>query len=292
VDIDAEDSLGIPGQDPASEGVSDQKLLEVCVIRLPRMSNFTDFDPLQLEPGVNVRFVSRGEQLSDADLIVLPGSKSTVEDLDWLRTNGISETLLKLLGQPDGPLLLGVCGGYQILGVRIVDGIESNSPEVDGLGLLPVETVFHPEKTTRRRSGSALGMVSPELIGADISGYEIRHGDPQPVAGAVAASDGAAGPWISLSDRYGTVDEGWAEPEAGVFGTSLHGLFENDGVRMAILTMAAARRGKRFDDSGMRFGALRQRRLDRLADAVEGALDMEGLKSVISSARSADGGGR
>ena len=155
--IDAEDSLALRA--PARDGAT----LDVAVVRLRWMSNFTDLDALASEPGVSVRFTRSAADIERADLVVLPGTKATVEDLQGLREAGLDRALI----ERSGPTL-GICGGYQMLGLTIDDDVESGAGRVDGLGLLPVTTRFTPEKLLQRVSGTVWDV--------EATGYEIRHG--------------------------------------------------------------------------------------------------------------------
>jgi len=252
VDLDAEDSLALPRPGAAA---TDDVTLDVAVVRFPRISNFTDVDALGIEPGVGVRYVSDVASLGAPDLVVLPGSKATVSDLDWLRGRALDRAIAA-----GAAAVLGICGGYQMLGRAIVDDVESGRGRVDGLGWLDVETTFAPDKVTRQRRGTALGHR--------ISGYEIRHG----------ATTGGR-PWIALDDAYGRTAEG---AEAGaVRGSSLHGLLEEDAFRAAFLAEVAAVRGKRFSPSGVSFAAARQAQIDRLADVLEAHLDLAAIDVLL-----------
>ena len=185
-----------------------------------------------------------------------------VADLDWLRGRGLDRAIAGT-----DALVLGVCGGYQMMARALIDDVESGRGRVDGLGWLDVEVTFDPEKVTRQRRGVAMGQR--------VSGYEIHHG-------RVDAGPAAPG-WIHLDDVYGAGDEGAVEPvEARFLGTTLHGLFEEDGFRDALLRQVAERRGAAFPGSSISFPAARQARFDRLADLVEAHLDMERLLSVVT----------
>lgn len=310
VALDAEDSLALGGPRPRAVGPALGDELDVAVVRLPRLSNFTDLDALALEPGVSVRYVERAGELGDPDLVVLPGTKATVADLAWVRARGFERALRAALSRRS--TLLGICGGYQMLGEVIEDGVESPEPEVAGLALLPTRTRFSPEKVVRQRRGVVDGIA--------IEGYEIHHGVVSValrggVPGLAAASAGAgparpdgspawsggagsarrtrreaggAGglqPWLRLTDGFGDEEEGVADAGRGIFATSLHGLFEGDEVRASFLAEVAARRGKRFVPAGVSFRAAREAQLDRLADAVQSYLDTTALLAAIDDAR-------
>jgi adenosylcobyric acid synthase len=273
-------------------------VLDVAVVRYPRIANFSDFDPLRMEPSVRVRFVSSLGELGEPDLVVLPGSKATVSDLAWLSSSGIANCILSWARRPDAPVILGICAGYQILGEGIDDRFESKQGIVRGLGLLPVETTFEPDKLLRRRSGIAT------LAGATrkVEGYEMRNGRPRLALVASGAggsrrwspSEGplpGARPWIFFDDGYGCQEEGALRQEPSlVLGTSLHGLFENDELRFDLLSMVAKARGKVFAPSGLSFGALREEWIDHLADMVETHLDLSRLVSDLIQPTGAKGG--
>ncbi|MFN2538737.1 MAG: cobyric acid synthase, partial [Mycobacteriales bacterium] len=151
LELDVEDSLGLSAR-VAPVPALGRDVLRVSVVRLPRLSNWTDIDALRSEPGVLVRFAETAEELADADLVVLPGTRQTLADLAWLRARGIDRALLR----HDGPVL-GICGGFQMLGTSIIDEVESRAGAVEGLGLLPVSTVFGAEKVLRRPLGAWRG---------------------------------------------------------------------------------------------------------------------------------------
>jgi adenosylcobyric acid synthase len=273
VAIDAEDSLAL-ASDSVWAGGSDVLPLggsiDVAAVRFPRVSNFTDLDALASEPGVTVRWVSHSEQLGDPDIVVLPGTKATVADLEWLRARRLDAAVRVLLGSAAPPVLIGICGGYQMLGRRIVDeqGVESTSPVTDGLGLLDIETVFVPEKRTVRRRGRT-------PAGTEVTGYEIHHG-------AVRVSDSTRR-WFDLDAAGDDVGpEGVADPERGLYGTTLHGVFENDALRSELLAVVAERRGKDWRPSGRSFADVRAAQLDRVADACAAHLDLDALWRIVA----------
>jgi adenosylcobyric acid synthase len=247
--LDSEDALDLDGR----RAVDRDAALRVAVIRLPRISNFTDVDALGLEPGVDVLFASDPRDVTDADVIVLPGTRATISDLRWLRSRGLDRAILDhaAAGRP----VLGICGGFQMLGrsVSDPDGVEGDAgTEVEGLGLLDVTTTFEAEKVLRLPVGEALG--------APASGYEIHHG----------------------RIARGGDEEFLGGARAGhVFGTMWHGSLESDGLRRAFLAQAAELLGRPYVASDVSFAERRDARLDLLADLVEQKLDVEALLALV-----------
>ncbi|WP_419993879.1 cobyric acid synthase [Streptomyces boninensis] len=253
--IDEEDGLRVSLRGAVRESTvappHGADVLRVAVAAVPLMSNFTDVDALAAEPGVVVRFVDRAEELVDADLVVLPGTRGTVRALAWLRERGLAEAIARRAAE--GRPVLGICGGFQMLGERIEDEVESRAGAVDGLGLLPVRVRFAVEKTLARPVGEALG--------ESVEGYEIHHGVAD-VRGGEAFLDGC---------RVG-----------GVWGTHWHGSLESDGFRRAFLRRVAADAGRAFVPApDTSFGALREEQLDRLGDLIEQHADTEALLRLI-----------
>jgi adenosylcobyric acid synthase len=270
VPVAAEDSLDLDGRH--GPAVAD---IDVAVIRIPRIANFDDFEPLAREPRVRVRFVRDPGELAAADLIVLPGSKNTIGDLAWLRAAGLAEAIVAAAhaGRP----VLGVCGGYQMLGETLRDplGIESPAGEARGLGLLPVVTTFAPAKTTVRvtaRATAKTGLFA-HACGLALSAYEIHVG--------VTERQGGDHPF-TVTRRNGLATEhadGALDARGNVLGTYLHGLFADDGLRRALLVELAALKGLAPDPGwGRSSGA---DRYDRLADIVGGALDLTLLARLL-----------
>jgi len=259
--LDAEDAvaygrvLGRPGAPLGTEW------LRVAVVRLPRISNATDAEALAIEPGVRVRLTVEPAELDDADLVVLPGTKSTVDDLHWLREAGLADAIHRhaAAGKP----VLGICGGFQMLAERIHDDVESRRGTVAGLGLLPIEITFRPQKALGRPIGHGLG--------APVGGYEIHHG-------VVSAQLEPVPPLLTYAD---------GRPEGaryrGVYGTHWHGAFESDDFRRAFLTEVAATAGRR----GFRaapdtsFAAARTATVDLLGDLIEEHVDTASLWRLI-----------
>ena len=251
--LDVEDSLGLDVRPSSVAPPYGEQTLRVAVVRLPRISNFTDLDALAAEPGVAVSFATTPAGLADADLVVLPGSRATVADLGWLHERGLAAEITRRAraGRP----VLGICGGYQMLAREILDDVESLAGAVPGLGLLPARVEFAPEKTLRRPAG--------EAYGERVHAYEIHHG--------VVAVDGGE-PFL------GGCRDG------AVWGTTWHGALENDGFRRAFLADVARTAGRAFAPApDTDFAALREAQLDALGDLVEHHLDTGALARLIES---------
>jgi adenosylcobyric acid synthase len=263
-----EDSLGLEAM---SAGDIGEARVVVAVPRLPHIANFDDLEPLAAEPGVAVRFVTRPEAIADADVVVLPGSKTTVADLAWLRERGLDAAIDT--AAREGRIVVGVCGGYQMLGQRLddPDRVESDSSSVAGLGLLPVVTTFAHAKTTRRVRARVLpGGPLGAAADAPVDAYEIH-------CGRTTAHGGA--PVFAMGDDATCGVDGAPALEGtrvgSVLGTYLHGCFSSGPLRRALLTAAAARRGVAPD---LRWGRdTLADRYDRLADHVAAALDLDML---------------
>ncbi|HEU5356580.1 MAG TPA: cobyric acid synthase [Actinocrinis sp.] len=262
--LDAEDSLTLEGR-PQTTGRAEpygREPLSVTVVQLPRVSNFTDVDALMLEPGVEVSFTTGPRGIAEADLVVLPGTKATVSDLTWLRERAIAEALAARVAR--GGAVLGICGGYQMLGKTIDDPVESRSGRVEGLGLLPVATDFAPDKTLARPTGSGLG----EPV---TTGYEIHHG-------LVSVHGGES----LFTDAEGKALDGCVS--GNVIGTLWHGTLESDDYRRAFLQWTAQRAGRSFTPHPHTdFAAARQQQYDRLADALAEHVDTDALWRLIEN---------
>lgn len=262
VDIDDEDSLS----EHREGGV---KPIDVAVIQLPRMSNATDFTPLSRLNYLQLRYVRRAKDLGNPDLIILPGTKSTMPDLLWLRQNGLEALIQKAAGQ--GTPVLGVCGGYQMLGRTLSDPYNTElGGTLQGLGLLPVDTVFYEEKTRLQSSGQVQNLEGAlaALSGVSLSGYQIHMGQ----------TTGNANALVRFAD--GTQD---GAVQGNVCGTYLHGLFDGD-LAPAMGEMLLRRKGITPDESQAAIldaAAFHQTQYDILAQALRDSLDLDAIYKIM-----------
>jgi adenosylcobyric acid synthase len=251
--VDAEDAPDPSAYRDPGAPIGDNTLRAV-VVRLPRSSNLTDLDPLVAEPGVVVRFASRPQEIVDADLVIVPGTRATVEDLAWLRQRGMDRAIEHHVAA--GRPVLGICGGYQMLGISIDDRFESGRGTVQGLGLLPVQTTFGAEKVLARPRRTLTD-------GTTVKGYQIHHG--------IVSRLGAD---TFFADEGSRVDS--------VAGTSWHGIFENDQFRRSFLADVAQQAGRAFVASpDVCFADVRDARFEILADLVADYLDTTALLNLI-----------
>ena len=269
-----EDLLGLPAMRSSAAAI------DVALVGLPRISNFDDCDPLLREPGVGVRLVERGDDLGDPDLVVLPGTKTSRTDLEAARAGGLDAAVRR--ARRRGAAVLGICGGMQLLGrgVDDPDGLDAAPGSSPGFGLLPSATRMSAEKVVRRVRGTVLPV--PGLLagaaGVEIGGYEIHAGRTPARRPPLRLRDEAGGaPW----------DDGSSSPDGWVVGTHVHGLLDEPRLRRALLRAVAARRGRRWRPGPPAPGP--EAELDRLADAVGAALDMDRLRAIIGGVNGARG---
>ena len=262
VDIEDEDSLSERLQQKNAV-----KPLDVAIVRLPHISNFTDFMPLEQHPLLGVRYVQAARELGMPDLIILPGTKNTVNDLLWLRQCGLETAVQKLARR--GTPVLGVCGGYQMLGGMLDDsaGTESGRPQtLRGLELLPTRTVF----TLEKRRAQVTATAAAPFAGAALTGYEIHTGRTT-VEGA---------PFCTLAD--GTTD---GCVQGSVFGTYLHGLFDSGELTEKLAALLCRRKGLAPETAApLTMQAYREQQFDLLADGVRRALDMSAIYAAMGLA--------
>jgi adenosylcobyric acid synthase len=268
-------ALAVPEEDAVAldTGTSglrlDARQTDIAVIHLPHIANFDDFDPLRTEPNVHLRYVRSVSELGQPQAIILPGTKSTMADLAWLRRQGLDEAIRG--AAVSGTSVVGICGGYQMLGrsIRDPEEVESAVPQMDGLALLDTETVFAGSKATHRVRASirsAPTWLTP-LLDQEIEGYEIHMGRTPTLA-----------PWLEITARGRESvrqGDGSVSADGRVWGCYLHGLFANTNFRRSWLRSLG--HAESAEDAGDSIDAA----LDRLADVVEVALDLKRLDAIV-----------
>jgi len=274
VDIEEEDSLAESLEQKTVRGC-----IDVAVIRLPRISNFTDFQALGAETDISVRYVEKTTQLQLPDLICIPGTKNTISDLKWFRASGLEAAVKRLAGE--GTPVIGICGGYQMLGARIVDecGAEGGG-QIQGMGLLPIVTHYEQEKMRKQNEGvvSQLTGLFQSLSGKTVSGYEIHMGRSLPDAGS--GENGGIQPeadaLLQLADGFDGCCMG------NVFGTYLHGLFDREEFRNALIEILYSRKGTAREVSdGVSMEAYQEEQFDKLADTLRRNLDVNAVYRIM-----------
>lgn len=287
--------------DAASRLGSRDPVLDIAVVRLPRISNFTDIDPLLHEPGVSVRYIASVRDFGQPDAVIVPGSKNSAQDLLWMQENGIARLLRQYAAS--GGRVVGICGGYQMLGERLLDpeAVESDLGECAGLGLLPLVTTFLPEKRTVRVAGvAAASPAFGNIVDLPLNGYEIHMG-------TTAFAGPAHSPFRIRTEREdrrkpATVDsiraeagadqataavesplaqEGASTADGKIWGTYVHGILHNDELRHAWLNVIRSDRGIPAAERPVAFGSLRERSFDRLADHFREHVDMNNIYEIL-----------
>ncbi len=278
IGLAAEDSVALeaqPHQAATAEKIN-HSLIDIAVIRLPHIANFDDFDPLAAEAGVQVRYVSRVEEFGQPAAIILPGTKTTLDDLAWLYSTGLDQVILTQVKQ--GKPVVGICGGYQILGQSLTDpdGVEAQpGTSANGLGLLPLQTTFVDDKRTRPVQAILQAQHGPltTLTGTSIQGYEIHMG-----RSVITNAENSPLCFVNLvtsESNEAIYPDGLISADGHIWGTYLHGLFDNDALRHTWLHSLGWRgQGQVFD---------RQVAYNRLADHVEAHLDMKQIQSIINT---------
>lgn len=255
------EKLGIDDEDSVSldDKISGDGEIKIAVVRLGKLSNFTDFDSLAGEVDVNLFYATQPDQLDAADVIILPGSKNTSEDLLWLRGNHFAEKILQRAN--NGAAIVGICGGFQMLGRKIFDPLrtESNHAELDGLNLLPIETTFNAEKFTRQVTLPEVdfNFLGSRIASKNLDGYEIHSG-------------------ISSGQRLVVSGQG------NIFGTYVHGIFDNDDFRRKFLNAVRLTKNLEPLESVRNVAAEKQKNYERLAKIVRESLDMDLLRKIMS----------
>lgn len=275
--------VSLEDEDSLTTRFDNQKVaaVDIAVIRFPRISNFTDFSVFEQFSCVSLRYVDAPEKLGDPAMIILPGSKNTIEDLKWMRQNGLEAAILKRQGEA---LIFGICGGYQMLGEMIDDPHQvETAGKIRGMGLLPVKTCMGIEKTRTRVTGTVLpqeGMLEA-LSGTAISGYEIHMGQSE-----------YTGPCAAFCQIRDEVTGGEKEDGAyrdGVYGTYVHGIFDADHMAEQIVDALLKKKGIAMEHAdGMDYAAFKETQYQKLSDTLREYLDMERIYQMLEESDKAD----
>ena len=278
IQVEDEDSLTERFERPQEVGQ-----IDMAVIRIPRISNFTDFNPLESIPGVSLRYVQHPSDLMHPDVIFLPGTKNTMEDLKWLRESGMETLILKAAAS--GTLIFGICGGYQMLGETLSDpyGVEAGG-SMRGMGLLPMDTVFAEKKTRTQVHGRFVEMdqAFETLSNVEFTGYEIHMGESR-------RKDGATASTFTCDSVTGT------EKTEGTFrknvcGTYVHGIFDKEDVAMGLVRAVGEKKGIDVSDmAGVDFAAFKETQYDILASELRKHLDMKRIYEILEEGIETEG---
>lgn len=276
LDIDEEDSVALEGKHSSSNAD-----IKIAVIQTPKISNFTDFDALNYEPDVSVRFVGQGDVIGNPDLIILPGSKNTLADLDYLRVSGLAQEIINLANS--GTPVIGVCGGNQMLGEMLYDPdhMESDITQIAGLGLLPTKTTMKNIKMTHQVKFDVEGLhfLGGTYIGKNLQGYEIHMGDTE----STSQSANRCFHITSRSEQAVDIIDGFIATNGQVLGTYIHGIFDNDSIRRFIINQLRQRKGLKPLEEVFHYFEHKNNAYNRLADIVEQHIDMDYIESLLES---------
>ena len=272
IQVEDEDSLTERFDRKQEAGV-----IDIAVIRTPRISNFTDFNPFESIPGVSLRYVKHPRDLHSPDMIILPGTKNTMGDLIWMRESGMEAAVLKEASR--GKLIFGVCGGYQMLGETLSDphGVE-NGGSMKGMGLLPMETVFAEKKTRTRvqgQFGELTGVFAP-LSGAEVEGYEIHMGE------SILKEN--AGTVTRITDSVSGEKKEEGAFSGNVCGTYIHGIFDKEASAEAMIRVIGEKKGIDVENmTGVDFAAFKEQQYDILAAELRKHLDMKKIYEILEN---------
>lgn len=250
-------------------------LIDIAVIRIPRISNFTDFNPLESIPGVSLRYVKHTSDLKNPDVIILPGTKNTMEDLRWLRESGMEALILKAADR--GTLIFGICGGYQMLGETLSDphGVEAGG-SMRGMGLLPMDTIFAEKKTRTQVTGRFLDLDGDyeTLSEVEFTGYEIHMGD--------SVRRNPAKPCTSVRDEVTGKEKTEGTFTRNVCGTYVHGIFDKEETALALIRAAGKKKGVDVSRmEGVDFASFKEQQYDILAAELRKHLDMKKIYEIL-----------
>lgn len=250
-------------------------LIDIAVIRIPRISNFTDFNPLESIPGVSLRYVKHTSDLKNPDVIIIPGTKNTMEDLRWLRESGMEALILKAADR--GTLIFGICGGYQMLGETLSDphGVEAGG-SMRGMGLLPMDTIFAEKKTRTQVTGRFLDLDGDyeTLSEVEFTGYEIHMGD--------SVRRNPAKPCTSVRDEVTGKEKTEGTFTRNVCGTYVHGIFDKEETALALIRAAGKKKGVDVSRmEGVDFASFKEQQYDILAAELRKHLDMKKIYEIL-----------
>lgn len=276
IDLPEEDGLSLQSSNSKFKirnSKSEKIKIKIVILHLQYISNFTDFDPFMHEPDVEIVYSRNSSEIENADMVIIPGSKNTVKDLMFLKETSLDESIKQAFSK--GIQIMGMCGGYQMLGEKIYDphGIESPHKEVDGLGLLNIETTFEKEKTTCQIEGEVNGEWVNRLIGINekLKGYEIHMGTSSGDIGLFKLRRLPSNPSLILD---GSIN-------GNCWGTYIHGIFENDSFRRGIINSLREQKGLSPVDSAIKYSEMKEKAIDALADIVKENMDMDFINKVI-----------
>ncbi|MFG0516756.1 cobyric acid synthase [Kluyvera intermedia] len=273
LEVDLEDEDGVALQKGKYRHIQ-QREIDVAVVQLPHISNFTDFNALAAQPDVRVRYVRHADDLAGADLIILPGSKNTLGDLLWLQESALAHGILQ--AQREGVPVLGICGGYQMLGDTLIDEVESGLGTLPGLGLLNTVTRFAPHKTTTQATATLDGALPGWLAavsGMALRGYEIHMGE------TTRPDDAQSLMQLCKNGQYSV--DGAVSDDGQVFGTYLHGLFDSDAFTRALVNGLRERKGLAALDGDFHYARYKAQQFDILAESMRQHIDIEKIYTIM-----------
>ncbi|MCT4663218.1 MAG: cobyric acid synthase [Tissierellales bacterium] len=247
-------------------------LIRIGVVKLPYISNFTDFTPLEMETSVSLNYITHKDDISDLDVLIIPGSKNTLKDMQYVHESGLDQKIYRFAR--DKKRIIGICGGFQILGEKIEDNqnVESKIDSINGLGLLKTRTHMKPLKTTRNLIGTLLEDGIMSLAGTKVSGYEIHMGETE-ILGEEKA-------FAKLSDGR---DDGAISVDGKIIGTYLHGIFENDEFRKILLRELLSEKKLSCEMESLSYSEMKDREYDKLAESVANSLDIDRLIAIMET---------
>ena len=268
--IPEEDSVSLDLQSAAKDNPGKADSITIAVIKLPHISNFTDFDPLKNESDVNVSYISNKDELKDADLIIIPGTKNVFWDLAWLKKSGLADKILSAVRKRPSTMLIGICGGYQMLGrtIRDLHHLESKQRKINALGILPAATVFEKEKVLTQVKAKEM------KSGSEVSGYEIHHGRTKITKDCKPA--------FRICERQGRAASGYdgaVSKNGRIWGTYIHGVFDSDAFRRGLINRLRIKKGLSAAHGSYFVGL--DRELDKLAAILRKNLDMASVRKIL-----------